>query len=68
MSAAGNEAQIRVEIVRHHGRYTLSVKVNGAAVLIDKFEDFCELDKRMRGRMGILWETFRDDVRALCDR
>lgn len=68
MSAGGNETQVRVDVARHHGRYTLTVKVGGAVMLADKFDDFCEMDKRMRGRLGILWETFRDEARAVCDR
>ncbi len=68
MTGEANEAKVRVEVARFHGRYALTVKVNGAVMLADKFEDFCELDTRMRGRLGVLWETFRDEVRAVCDR
>lgn len=62
------EATIAIEFSRHHGRYTLIVKGNGAALLVDKFENFCELDDRMRGRLGVTWELFRDEIRARCDR
>ena len=68
MTGEANDAQVRVDVARFHGRYTLTVRVNGAVLFADKFDDFCEMDARMRGRLGILWETFRDEARAVCDR
>lgn len=61
-------ASVRLDLMRQGGRFQVTVKVGAVTALVDEFDDFCELDKRMSGRLGILWKFFRDEVRARCDR
>ena len=66
-SRADMEATVTFEVKRQANRIWCSVKVNGHAALVDRFEDFAELDERMEARLGMLWCEFRHDVRMECE-
>lgn len=57
-----------MELVRHNARYHCAVRANGSPIFVDRFRGFADLEARLEDRLGILWESFRDEARAICER